>query len=454
MFFIRLIIVYIILLLIPVYISTAATEGIQIGPAILKPDVSLNWTFDDNYQSQAMNKQSAYFLDVDPSIELVFEKGKNKFNIDVRSPVRYFSESTDKKTRFKDTSYSTNIEISLPWRSYLKVYDFFTGTKFSPFLTETQSNKNSDHLENHARFTLGTKVGDFLKLEGNYRADSYKFKDKEKNLIFSLNKNDRKVDNFRGLVVLNILSKDSLSLNYSYQTDKYKNDSSRNNKSSQYDFGLLHRFSSILSLSGRLGFGNSVREGLKSTLTPRSKGDTLSLGSTADIRVTDKTSISLSVSKSTTTTSLSNTAVQASGTLQDFNSSKNRSLSFFFDFKTSPTDRTNITLSCGRTSNNSSLKTGNDTVYNNIDFKIDQKFFEKIFLNLNISYRDNEFKNGANGQFVKRNNSEKRWTAGGDISFNIFKHTTTEISFNHQERNSTFGDYAKNIISFKVGISY
>ena len=440
MFIIRLIIVYIVLLLIPVYISTVEAEGIHIGPAILRPAVSLNWSFDDNYQSQATNEKSASYLDVDPSIELFFEKGENKLSINVSSPVRYFSEDTDKKTRFEDTFYSTSIELNLPWRSYLKVYDFFTATKFSPFLTETQSNKNIDRFENHARFTLGTSIGSFLKLEGSYRNDIYKYKDNFKNLFFSLDLNNRKVDDFRGLVVLNVLTNDSLALGYSYQKDKFENDPLRGNRSSQYNFGFLHRFSNKLSLNGRIGIGNSVSN--------RSKGDTLSLGSTADIKITNKTSISLSVSKST------NSATQTSETLKDFDSSKNRSLSFFFDFKTSPTDRTDITLSYARTSNNSSLENGIDSVYNDIDFGISQKFFDKIFLNLNVSFRDNKFKSGANGQFIRRNNGEKRWDAGGDISFEIFKHTTTGVSFNHQERNSTFGNYAKNIISFRMGISY
>ena len=454
MFFIKLIIIYIVLLLIPVYISTAATEGIHLGPAILKPAVSLDWTYNDNYQSQEKNKESAYYLNVGPSMELIFEKGENKFSIEVISPVRYFSEATEKKTRFQDTFYSTTMEIRLPWRSYLKVYDSFTGTEFSPFLTETESNKNSDRLENHARFTLGTNIGDIIKLEGNYRTDFYKFKDKEKNLIFTLDRNNHKVDNFRGLIVLNILSRDSLMLNYSYQTDKYENDPSRDNKSLQYDFGFFHRFKNILSLSGRLGLGNSIREGLSEKLIPMSESDTLSWGSTVDIKITDKTSMNFSVSKSTTETSLSKTAAQISETSEEFNSSKNRSLSFFFDLKSSITDRTDVTLSARRTSSNSSLKSGRDTIYNDIYINIDQKFFEKMVLNFNVSYKDNEFKEGANEQFVRRNNREKRWTAGGDISFKIFKHATTEISFNHQERNSTFGDYTKNIISLRMNISY
>ena len=442
------------LFLVLMSLSLANAEGIHIGPIAFHPGVSLDWHYDDNYLYSETNKKGAYYLNVDPSFGISYDRGGNKFNLDIRSPVRYFSEAKapDEKTKYQETFYTANASISLPWKSYLKVYDSFTSTELSPFLTEEKPPR-PDSLENHARFTFGTALGELLKLEGDYRNDLYKRKDRDE-IHYSVD--NRKVDNIRGTVIFSFLASDSILADYSYRTDKFTNNPARDLKSWQYDFGLLHRFRKFLNWSGRIGFSKTTGEGgieknifvinetVPGQLPERSKteSDTFVWGQTLDLKITDKTSMNFSVSKSVTDSFSANKKT-----------STNKSLSMFFDFKSSLTDRTDVSVS-GRRTVNTTSKGGGDTIFNDLDLNISQKFFERIFLSLNGSYGLNEFKGRSFGFASKSRNKDERWNGGGNLSFKIFKHATTGISFEHEKRRSDFGNYSKNITSLNMQISF
>ena len=438
--------------LILISLSLAKAEGINIGPITFNPAVSLNWSYDDNYLYNEMNKKGAYYLDVNPSLGISYGSRENKFSLGISSPIRYFSEAKapDKKTKFQETFYTADASIKLPWRSYLRVHDSFTSTKLSPFLTEEKPPR-PDSLENHAGFTFGTSLGGLLKFEGDYRNDLYKRKDRD-NIRYSVN--DRKVNNIRGTVTLTFLANDSILADYSYRTDKFKNDSARDLKSWQYDFGLLHKFKKFLSWSGRIGFSKTTGEGgigknifSFNQPVPKRESDTFVWGQNFDFKITDKTSLNFSISKSVSKSVTKNVSSVKSKTPSSEDTTTGKSLSMFFDFNSSVTDRTDISLSGRRT-------VSDNTIFNDLSLDMNQKFFDRITLNLSGSYGLNEFKRGISSLSSNSKSTDKRWNESARLTFKIFKYTNTGISFRHEDRKSSFGNYSKNITSVNMQISF
>lgn len=114
-----------------VFLGKAHAE-INLAEIKLLPTVSVNYGYDDNY-TFSEKKSGAYTVSVTPSLNMTYTKGISDFEFNAISPYRYFSESTDKKSRFYETYYDSHLNFKLPMDIKFEFDDNFVSTKLSPF---------------------------------------------------------------------------------------------------------------------------------------------------------------------------------------------------------------------------------------------------------------------------------------------------------------------------------
>ncbi|MBI5376814.1 MAG: hypothetical protein HZA77_15375 [Candidatus Schekmanbacteria bacterium] len=430
-----------------------AHAEINIAGIKLSPAVSVNYGYDDNY-TFSEKKSGAYTVSVLPSLNVKYIEGITDFEFNANSPYRYFSESTDKKSKFYETFYDSHLNFKLPMDVKIEFDDNFVSTKLSPFLTEERFNR-TDRSENHFHGNFTLPLGTLLGFNIDYRNDNYRYVDSG-DAFFPFSLNNRKYDNVSFRTYYKVLSDTRVFYRYSYQrliykNDKIKNFSQTNNNSQahQSDYGIDQSIGNIFRISGSIGTGQSKHASADGRGRNKSQDDRFVWNTTLFVNAGEKLDIFFNVGRSVTNT--------------DNFTSKNRSnenLSIYLSLNSQLTTNTKLSIIGGRSESVSSLEADTDTVFKNFTIELEQKFFERINSDLEFQYGINEYSGG----FTSIKN-DKRWSIDERIDFNFNKHLTLGVDYLHQNRslnrkssnensNSSFGNYNRNVVTFNVRLSY
>ena len=397
----------------------------------IQPTVNVTYAYDDNYRFSEQ-KESAYSVNVSPSVDLKYDEGIAEIRLNVRNPYRYFSESTGKKSKFQETFFDSDMILRLPARVKLTLGDEFVATKLSPFLTEERFDR-TERTENRFSANVTFPIGTLLDFGLDYRNENYRYVD-TKTTFFPFSINNRKMDNINLRVSINPVKDTSVFIRYWYQRNIYKNDPLRDSQSRQVNYGIEQSIGEFVRLMGQVGTG--VRTANSSSLP---EDDRLTWAGSVFLNFSERFSLFYNVNKSVTSTSFENISSE----------NTRKSLSMFLSFRGKLTDNSDLDIIASKTNNTSNALRGSETVFKNITARLENNFFEKIRSEIEYRYGINEFEGG--GFFLSSSKREdKRWSVEGNLSFILTSKTTLRFGYLHEDRSSYYGTFDRNRISFSI----
>ncbi len=409
--------------------SGNADAKLGIAGVKITPKVSVTYSYDDNYRFTE-KEESAYNVNVNPSIDLRYDEGIAEINFNVRSPYRYFSESTGEKSKFLETYFDGDMTLKLPANMKLMLEDNFVSTKLSPFLTEERFDR-TDRSENRFRSNLYIPLGTLFKFNIDYRNENYRYVDNDSG-FFPFSLNNRKLDNISMRLAVSPTKDTNLFVRYWYQRNIYKNVRSRGSQARQIHYGIEQAVGDFLRITGQIGTGKRT-----SQIGTSPEEDTLTWAASAFLTLTQKLSLFYNVNRTVTDTTFEN--VRSENT--------RRSLSMFLTLRGRLTQNSDIDLVASKTRNTSGVKRGGDTVFKNITVRLENRIFQRISSEVEYRYGINEFQGGG-FSLTSNKRKDKRWSAEGRLTFRISNDMNISASYLHEDRKSFFGNFKRNRISF------
>ncbi|RMF92924.1 MAG: hypothetical protein D6734_11165, partial [Candidatus Schekmanbacteria bacterium] len=417
------------------FFSQKADGKIGIAGIKIEPRVNVTYSYDDNYRFTE-KKESAYTINVSPSLDFSYEKGIAEIRLNLRSPYRYFSESTGKKSKFQDTFYEAEMTVRLPARIKLHLEDNFVSTELSPFLTKEKFDR-TDRSENRFAGDIFMPIGTMFDVFFNYRNENYRYIDKS-NTFFSFSKNNRKLDNMNIRLGFKPVKDTSFFVRYWYQRNLYKNDPLRDSQSRQVNYGIQQSIGDFIRINAQIGTGKR-----KANSVSRPEDDRLTWSTGVFLALTDRLSLYYNVNRTVTDTSYKNVKKE----------NTRRTLSMFLSLRGKLTDHSDIDIIAGRTRNWTNSVNGGNSVFKNITVRLDNQFFERIRNEIEYRFGLNEFEGG--GFFfgsVKR--KDRRWNIEDNLNFRISRKTNLRFGYLHEKRTSFFGSFVRNRYTFSINFTY
>ena len=148
------------LLFAPAVAWAVAGEGIQVGPTLLYPALSVTGTYDDNFHQASSNPVSGWETTIAPSLRLVMPV--QRFYLNAEAGVEFLNYYDLDAQESTDWFFGGAVGADFPGGLSFKVADKQTQT----YLTATQEYPNpEDYTENDLSATVGFVVRNALKLE-------------------------------------------------------------------------------------------------------------------------------------------------------------------------------------------------------------------------------------------------------------------------------------------------
>lgn len=405
----------------------------SIAGVTIEPTVNVTYAYDDNYRF-ADQKESAYSVNVSPSVDLRYKEGIAEITLNVRNPYRYFSESTGKKSKFHETFFDSDMVLQLPARVKLRLGDEFVSTKLSPFLTEERFDR-TERTENRFSSNLTFPIGTMFDFGLDYRNENYRFVDTQTS-FFPFSINNRKLDNINFRFSIHPVEDTSVFVRYWYQRNLYENDPTRDSQSRQVNYGIEQSVGEFIRLMGQIGTGKRTAN---SVISPEE--DRLTWAGSIFLNFSERFTLFYNVNKSVTSTSFDNISSE----------NTRKTLSMFLSFRGKLTDNTDLDIIASKTNNTSNAVRGGDTIFKNITMRLENNFFDKIRSEIEYRYGINEFEGGG-FFFSGGKQKDKRWSVEGSLSFILTRKTTFRVGYLHEDRSSFFGNFDRNRISFSINL--